>query len=168
MQGKPIMRKPQTQNEGHVKRAVKKLLTKHDYFWWMPPANGFGQSGISDIHAVKRGMFMAIETKFGRRDPTPMQLAFLNSMRAADHFAFVVRDTTLDAFEAFLVYLDKSIEIAGRNEVPPAEVGGPMLDAIKRMADTQILDPVRFAREAKRAAEKKNVRAGVEPHQDGD
>ena len=152
---------PKTGNESKsVKVPVKKLLTKHGWFWWMPPANGFGQTGVADIHAVKQGMFMVIETKFGTRDPTPMQRAFLDSIRAANHFAFVVRDTTIGAFEQFLTYLDKSIEIAGQNMVPGADVGGPMLDAIKTMTDTEVLNIAKFAREARAQAEKKNVRVG--------
>ena len=150
------MRKPTNENETKtVKAPVKKLLTAHGYFWWMPPANGFGQTGISDIHAVKSGMFLAIETKYGKRDPTPMQKGFLDSVRAADHFGFVVRDTTLDAFAAFLKYLDKSIEVTAQGLVPDAEIGGPLLDAIKALTDTEILDPARFAAEMRRAAAKR-------------
>jgi hypothetical protein len=134
---------PNTQNESHVKARVKKLLSKHQWFWWMTPANGFGRSGISDFCAIKQGMFLAIETKYGSNDPSAMQTAYLDSVRACDHFAFVVRDTTLDAFEMFLVYLDKSIEFSARQEIPPAEIGGPLLDAIKRLIDTEKLKGTR-------------------------
>ena len=133
------MRKPQTKNESYVKAAVKKLLDKHGWFWWMPPANGFGQSGISDIHAVKAGMFMAVETKFGKRDPTAMQQGFLDSVRSANHFGFVVRDTTIEAFGEFLTYLDKSIEVAAQGLVPDADIGGPLLDAINTLHSTEIM-----------------------------
>jgi Holliday junction resolvase hjc len=127
------MKKPQTKNESHVKAATKKLLDKHGWFWWMPPASQYGRSGLSDIMAVKTGMFMAIETKFGSNNPTPLQLGYLESIRAHDHFAFVVRETSLDALGRFLDYLDQSIAIAARGSVPSPEVGGPMLEALREM-----------------------------------
>jgi hypothetical protein len=134
------MRTPKTGNEQKtVKPKIRKLLTEHGWFWWATPATLYSQSGIADILAIKTGMFMAVEAKFGRNDPTPMQVAFLDSVRAEQHFAFVVRDTTLDAFEQFLVYLDKSIEIAARQEVPSADIGGPLLDAMQRLHSTEVL-----------------------------
>ena len=57
--------------EKDVKAEVKKLLNAHDWFWWMPPANGFGKAGISDFNALKKGVFLAVETKFGSKKPTP-------------------------------------------------------------------------------------------------
>lgn len=133
------------QNEAKtVKAPVKKLLTKYGWFWWLPAANQFGVSGVADILAVKKGMFIAIETKFGRNDPTPIQLAFLNSIRAEDHFAFVVRETTILALGQFLNYLDQSIAYAAQQEIAPAEIGGAMLDAIKAMTDTEVLNAARF------------------------
>lgn len=127
------MKPPSFKNESHVKKDVKKLLDKHNWFWWMTPANGYGKSGVADFCAAKQGMFMVIETKANRNDPTPMQVGFLNSLRAADHFAFVVRETTMDAFGQFLDLLDKSIAYSAKGEVPPVHIGGPMLDAIQAM-----------------------------------
>ena len=147
------MRKPKTGNEQKtVKPKIRKLLDKHGWFWWATPATIYSQSGIADICAVKQGMFMAVEAKFGRNDPTPTQVAYLNSIRAEAHFAFVVRETTIDAFAQFLEYLDKSIDYAARQEIAPPDIGGPMLDAIKRMSDTEIVNSARFKRVAEAAA----------------
>lgn len=77
-----------------------------------------------------------------------MQVAFLSSVRAEGHFAWVVRDTTMDAFEAWLVGLDASIEYAARKEIAPPEVGGPMVDAIATLMNTEVLNPERFRRAA--------------------
>lgn len=137
-----------TRNEQNfVKPRVRKILTDHQWFWWITPANMYGRTGVSDYCAVKAGMFMAVETKFGPRDPTPMQVGYLDSIRACNHFAFVVRETTLNAFETFLDMLDKSIALYPA--VAPAEIGGPMVDAIKRMSDTEILDPLAYERKLK-------------------
>ena len=159
------MRKPKTGNEQKtVKPKIRKLLDKHGWFWWATPATMYSQSGISDILAVKAGMFLAVEAKFGRNDPTPMQVAYLNSVRAEQHFAFVVRETTIDAFEMFLDMLDRSMEYAAQQQVPPADVGGPMLDAIQRMGDTEILNAAEFERQSK-AYETKRAKNDTETGQ---
>jgi Holliday junction resolvase len=88
--------------EAHVKDDIKALLTKHDWFFFMPPANAYGKSGISDIIAIKRGTFLAVEAKFGTNKPTAMQVGFLNSIRACDGFAMVVSDRNIDWLAAFL------------------------------------------------------------------
>ena len=129
------MPKPALSNEGAVKAKVKKLLDNHGWFWFMPPANGFGKSGIADILAIKAGMFMAIETKYGVNTPTPQQRGFLHSVAACDHFALVVTDQTLLDLSAFLSALDQSMGCVARGGVPPPEVGAPMADALKVLQD---------------------------------
>lgn len=120
-------------NEKDVKREVKKLLDKHGYFWWMPPANGYGKVGISDINAIKAGVFIAIETKFGTKQPTPMQTAFLNSIRAQDAFGFVVSDRTLGWLAVWLEAFDRAVAAQGRGEEVAPEDGAVMLDAIRAL-----------------------------------
>lgn len=88
--------------EADVKAKVKRLLERHSWMWWMTPANGFGRSGIADFCALKRGIFMAIETKLGTNKPTEQQKAYLRSVRKEGGYAFVVSDVTLDAFEQWL------------------------------------------------------------------
>lgn len=121
-------------NEKGVKARVKKLLDKHGWFWWMPAANGFGTQGIADFLAVRKGIFMAVETKFGGNKPSALQCGFLNSIAAEDHFAFVVDENTLAAFERFLQLLDESIErTAKTGQKPTDEAGAGMIDCIREM-----------------------------------
>lgn len=122
-------------NERDVKRAVKALLDKYDWFWFMPPANGYGSSGISDFIAVWSGTFMAIETKFGSNKPTPLQIGFLNSIRAADGFAFVVNDKNIEWFEAFLDSFALATQNQRKSLEVPAEHGARMLNAIKELSN---------------------------------
>ena len=117
-------------NEGDVKKKVKELLDRHDYFWWSPPARAFGKTGIPDIQAVKTGMFMSVETKYGSNKATEIQRAFLTTLNAAGHFAFVVNEKNLDYFEAFLGALDRSIEAAEKNKQPTPEDGAMMTNAL--------------------------------------
>ena len=122
-------------NEGDVKENIKRLLKAHDWFYWMPPANAFGRSGISDIHAVSRGMFMIIEAKFGDNPPTGLQIGFLNSVQQEQHFAFVVSDSSLPFFAQFLEMLDQSIVAQSKQLDVPQDVGSAMVNAIKVLTD---------------------------------
>jgi hypothetical protein len=121
--------------EKDVKREVKKLLDVHRWFWFCPPANGFGKAGISDFLALRAGVFMAIETKVKTNKPTPMQKAFLSSIAAEDGFGFVVNDSNIDSFSKWLDMFDEAVAFAARNEVPPAAIGGPLLDAQKALTE---------------------------------
>lgn len=86
-------------NEGDVKKAIKKLLTSLDNcYWFMPPANGFGRSGIPDFIGHVNGKFFAIETKFGDNKPTPNQIREIEKIIACGAVAHVVNEKTLDEF----------------------------------------------------------------------
>lgn len=120
-------------NEKDVKAEVKKLLDKHGWFWWMPPANGYGKSGIADFNAIKNGVFLAVETKFGNNKPSPMQYGWLNSVQAESGFAFVVNEKTLDWLECWMGAFERSAAaVSAQQEVTP-EDGALMLDAIRAM-----------------------------------
>ena len=126
-------------NEKDVRRKVQALLDRFGWFWWSIPATGYGQNGISDMHAIWKGVFMAIETKFGTRKPTPLQVGFLNSIRAERGYAFVVSDRNLDWFEAFLESFAVAAEATSRNEMPPQEHGARLLNAIAELSN-KLLD----------------------------
>lgn len=120
-------------NEKGVKDHVKKLLTTHDWFWWMPPANGFGKVGISDVQAIKAGVFMSVETKYGDNKLTHHQRAFLESVNAESGFGFVVSEKTIGAFESFLVNFNDSVREVAANKQMPNEAGAALLDAIRAL-----------------------------------
>jgi len=119
--------------EKDVKAKVKRLLNKHNWFWWMPAANGFGKSGVSDFCAVKSGVFIGIETKYGKNKPTANQIAFLHSIQQEGCFGFVVNEERLEALEAWLDAFERSIEYVSRKEVPPAEDGALLIDCVRIM-----------------------------------
>ena len=120
-------------SEKDVKAKIKKLLDKHGWFFFMPPANGYGKAGIADILALKAGVFLAIEAKFGKNQPSPMQVAFLNSIRAEDGFAFVVNESSVEWLEAWLGAFNRSSEAVGRQQQVTHEDGATMIDAIRAM-----------------------------------
>lgn len=121
--------------EKDVKAQAKKLLDKHGYFWFMPPANAYGKAGIADILAIKAGVFVAIETKFGSNKPTVLQAAFLNSIRQEKGFGFVVTDKNLDWFAKWLQAFDNAAFAVGSQKQVEAQDGADMLDAIAALTE---------------------------------
>jgi hypothetical protein len=134
--GSRVMAKQKVyKNESDVKKEVKRILNHHKFFWWMPPANAFGKSGIADFQALRGGVFLAIETKFGYNKPTPMQLAFLNSVNAESGFAFVVDESNVDHLDRWLMLFGRSAEALSRNEKIADEDGAEMLDCLKALTE---------------------------------
>lgn len=120
-------------NEGDVKKQVKKLLTQHGWFWWMPPANGFGRTGISDFNALRGGVFLAIETKFGSNKPTAMQVGFLDSVASEDGMSFVVNEKNLDALAVWLERFDQAVKAQSEGRDVEQSDGAAMVDAMAAM-----------------------------------
>jgi hypothetical protein len=119
--------------EKDVKREVKRLLDKHKWFWWCPPANAYGKSGISDFHAVRGGVFMAIETKMSPNKPTAMQEGFLGSIKAEGGFAFVVTEKTVSWFAVWLQAFDAATAATAAGSEPTPEDGAAMLNAMHEL-----------------------------------
>ena len=133
------MVKSQTyRGEADVKKEVKKLLTKHGWFWWCPPANGFGKAGTSDFHALRGGVFMAVETKFGSNRPTVLQRAFLQSIAAESAMAFVVDEVSVRDLRTWLAAFDCATAAVSKNEQVSAEDGAAMLDAVARLTEKML------------------------------
>ena len=119
--------------EEHVKAKVKALLNAYGWFTWMPPANGYGTSGVHDHNALKNGVFLTVESKFGYNKPTPLQCAFGAQIIANAGFSFCVNERNID----WLAYWLESFEIATQEQVAgrdvPPEHGSRMLNAIEML-----------------------------------
>lgn len=117
-------------NEKDVKSKIKQLLNFHGWFTWMPGANGYGTQGISDHLAIKNGVFLAIEAKFGYNKPRPTQKSFAAQILANDAYAFCVNEKNIDHLRMWL----ESFEIATQaqmKELPvPDEHGSRLINAI--------------------------------------
>lgn len=99
-------------DEKGVKRLVKRMLDKSNVAHFMPPANGFGKSGVSDIVAVKHGRVAFIETKYGKNKPTANQLAFGSKMTQAGALFSVVSDkNAAEQMTRVLLYLETGKDI---------------------------------------------------------
>jgi hypothetical protein len=136
--------------EKDVKFKGKTLLEKYGWFHWSPPANTFGASGIADLHAVHQSVFMVVEFKFGGNKPTALQKGFLTTIQAAGHFAFVVNDTNMDYFEAFLGAFARAttgVQKGGEKGVDPND-GSILLNSIHELTK----DYMNFEDQAKKAS----------------
>lgn len=128
------MKPAKVKNEGVVKDKVTKLLDAHKWFWFKPPANGYGRSGIADILAVRGGVFIAIETKqTAKQEPSPMQRGFLNSVRAEGCFGFTVHQDNLKALEHWLNAFNVAVAHSSEGKEVPPEVGAIMLNCIAEL-----------------------------------
>lgn len=121
-------------NEKDVKKHIKALLDKHEWFWWMPPANGFGQTGISDIHALKAHVFLAIEAKYLTK-VTEMQKGFLTSVDSCGGMAFVVSHKNIESFEVWLDTFDQATLAGMKGKELGQNEGAMMFNALKELTD---------------------------------
>ena len=78
--------------EGKVKAKVKELLKEHGSYWHCPVQNGMGAPSL-DFVCCHRGLYFAIETKAGNKQPTPRQEITINQIRLAGGLAFVVNES---------------------------------------------------------------------------
>lgn len=83
--------------EYRVKQKVTKIL---DYFgaYHFPPATyGYGRSGIPDIVACYKGVFIGIECKSGTNKPTKLQMKELERIKQVGGISLVINEENLDS-----------------------------------------------------------------------
>lgn len=122
-------------NEAGVKKLIKELLNAHGWFTWMPSANGFGLQGVSDHLAIKDGVFLVVEAKFGRNKPKPLQRAFAAQIIANDGFAFCVNEKNIDHFAWWLESFALSVIAQRAGREVSSEHGARMLNAMSVLTD---------------------------------
>ena len=82
--------------ESKVKAKVKIALTAMEYYYFMPPANGFGRAGIPDIVGCRTdGRFFGIECKAGKGKTTALQDRELVRIQQAGGIALVINEDNL-------------------------------------------------------------------------
>lgn len=82
--------------EKAVKAKVKAVLDSEGVYYFMPPANGFGRSGVPDIVACVNGLFVGIECKANGNKPTALQIREIEAIRRSNGVAVVVDETNWD------------------------------------------------------------------------
>jgi hypothetical protein len=107
----PALKTKDMRNEADVKENVRRVfgvmqtMYPNSLWYFMPPANGYGRSGIPDFVGTFRdnagvGRAFAIETKFGTNAPTAHQLNELAGLTQAGARTWIVRETSLSGFVA--------------------------------------------------------------------
>lgn len=122
-------------DEKGVKGKIKELLNHWGWYTWMPGANGFGTTGVSDHLAIKNGVFLAVEAKFGYNKPRPAQKSFAAQIMANDGFAFCVNERNIDHLAWWLESFEFATQCQMRQEEVPAEHGARLLNAISALTD---------------------------------
>lgn len=92
-------------NEADVKAAVKAIFKKHGVWYAMPLGQMYGKVGVPDFLACAAGQFLAVETKFDKRKPTPLQVREIEAIRGAGGRAVVTNNHNLAELEALVVEL---------------------------------------------------------------
>lgn len=125
-------------DEKGVKRLIKQLLEFHGYFTWMPAANGYGAQGVLDHLAIKDGIFLSIEAKFGYNKPTATQRSFAAHILVNDGYAFCVNEKNIDHLAMWLESFHVSVQwnMAGNDPeaLDPAH-GSRMLNALAALTE---------------------------------
>lgn len=122
-------------NEKGVKLLIKRLLDFHGWFHWATSANGYGQQGVSDRLAIKDGVFLAIEAKFGGNKPKPVQKMFAMQVMANDGFAFCANEKNIDHLAMWLESFQIATMRVQQKQPPSDEHGARMLNAISVLTD---------------------------------
>lgn len=89
--------------EGKTKRIIRDTLKKRGVFFFMPPANGYGVTGVSDFLGVHHGRFFAIEAKAGSNKPTALQFQFMINVQNAGGLTIWVNEVNAEAGVNLLV-----------------------------------------------------------------
>lgn len=79
--------------EKKVKDKVVAILKDEGVYFFKPPANGYGRSGIPDIVVCANGLFVGIECKANGNKPTDLQVREIETIRRNNGVAVVVDET---------------------------------------------------------------------------
>ena len=89
--------------EGLVKTKIKKILNEYGAMHFSPYMAGMGSAGVSDIIALYRGTFIAIEAKAdATKKPTELQKKFLKQVQDNKGAALVIHKDNLDILKSLL------------------------------------------------------------------
>ncbi len=84
------------------KRAVAQLKTLGAYYFY-PVTGGWGKSGVPDIVACYKGLFLGLECKAGKGKPTKLQELNLKQIDDIGGYALIVNEDNVDDLGALIM-----------------------------------------------------------------
>ena len=94
--------------EGLVKTKIKRILNERNALHFSPYMAGMGVAGVSDIIALYKGRFIAIEAKSdATKKPTELQKKFLFSVEVNGGLPLVIHKGNLDLLTEVLDAIDE-------------------------------------------------------------
>lgn len=91
--------------EGRVKAKIRVKLDAWKVYYFMPPANGYGRTGIPDFIICVNGRFVAIEAKAGKGTTTALQDRELHAIFKAGGVSLVVNENNLGVIDTVMAVL---------------------------------------------------------------
>lgn len=82
--------------EAKVKKKVVQILKQRGAYYFYPVTGGYGRSGVPDIIACYKGLFIGIECKAGTNKPTALQQKNLTDIETAGGVALVVNEENIE------------------------------------------------------------------------
>ena len=95
--------------EAKVKKKVTDILKSRGAYYFYPVTGGYGGSGVPDIVACYKGMFLGIECKTGTKKPTKLQSLNLEKIANCGGVAVVINEDNMDHVDKILNMLDLAI-----------------------------------------------------------
>jgi hypothetical protein len=133
-----VAREKSYRSENDVKREIKRLLDKHGWFHWTAAAGAFSATGIADRLALRAGVFLAVEAKFGKNRPTRLQKAYLQSIMAEGGFGFCANETHLPILQTWLETFDRASQAFAQGQKPAHEDGALLLDCVRALTELTV------------------------------
>ena len=82
--------------ESKVKRKVYEILKKYNVYYFSPIMSGYGKSGVPDVIACYKGVFIGIECKATEKNkPTDLQQRNLDDIKMKGGWALVIHKDNL-------------------------------------------------------------------------
>ena len=81
--------------ENKVKEQVKRILTAHNVYYFLPHGGPYGNIGVPDFICCHKGKFLAIETKAKGNKPTARQLEHIKQINNHNGLALVINESNL-------------------------------------------------------------------------
>jgi hypothetical protein len=91
--------------EGKVKAKIRVKLDAWKVYYFMPPANGYGRTGIPDFIICVNSRFVAIEAKAGKGKTTALQDRELHAIFKAGGVSLVVNEDNLHVIDTVMTAL---------------------------------------------------------------